>query len=205
MIIIGHSNAGKSPLGQTLQQRGFPPFRNCHHFDFGQNLREIAGGTSCISLPKNDIDYIRSILDGRLFDDAHQQLAISIIEQFLFSRSFNRKADLLILNGFPRHTGQAEILQETGFAIRKIIWLNCPLPEAYTRKKLAEKGVGHEDRGNRGDSAHGIFRRKIISFERQTRPLLSYYQRKKIPVFRLPVYRNTTPEDMYRHLSRETI
>ncbi len=42
ILLLGPTGSGKTPLGQALEKKGLAG-RRCVHFDFGANLREIAG------------------------------------------------------------------------------------------------------------------------------------------------------------------
>ncbi|MDW7761659.1 MAG: hypothetical protein SCM96_13625 [Acidobacteriota bacterium] len=43
VLILGPTGSGKTPLGRELETRGHAG-RRCRHFDFGAEMRALAGG-----------------------------------------------------------------------------------------------------------------------------------------------------------------
>lgn len=199
MLLIGHSNSGKSPVGNKIQQRGLKG-RKCYHFDFGRTLREIKNRNLDIGFSKEELEYIKSVMDGKLLDDEHFHIAGRILNWYLEVNNFNLGADLLILNGLPRHIGQAKSLDEMGIRVKEIIYLDCSVTTAYRRKLLTERGMGHEDRSNREDGAEEIFARKVSSFEEETFPLLDYYKKGDAEVIRVKITVDVDPESIYNQV-----
>jgi len=61
----------------------------------------------------------------------------------------------------------------------------------------ADKGAGHEDRSRRDDADIDIFKRKIVSFELETAPLIDWYQSQGAKVLTIDVTTEMTPAEMY--------
>ncbi len=196
ILLVGHSSSGKSPLGNRIQQWGLKG-RKCYHFDFGHILRKINNGELDIGFSKKELSYISSVMDGQLLDDEHFHIARATLNWYLKVNDFNPGADLLVLNGLPRHIGQAKSLAKMGIRVKKIVYLDCPVTTAYRRKVLAARGMGHEDRSNREDGAEEIFARKVSLFEEETLPLLDYYKEKEAEVIRVKVTVDLDPESIY--------
>jgi adenylate kinase family enzyme len=198
MVLIGHSNSGKSPLGEQIESHASSGTGRFRHFDFGHHLRlAAAGGIDC-GLAAGDIDFIRSILNGTLLDDGHFFIARALLEWFVDRSGFDRSRDTLLLNGLPRHRGQAEGLRDAGVSVTAIIHCDCSAEVAWQRKLLADAGEGHEDRSRRPDGAPEVFKKRIVSFETETLPLLEFYRGAGVPVITLPIAADTTPAEAFR-------
>jgi adenylate kinase len=197
IVILGHSNSGKTPLGEMIQARRSTAGVRHLHLDFGENLRGAAAGVIETGLTGPDIGFVRGILDGTLLDDSHFYIAEAIIRAFCRRNEFDAHSDVLVLNGIPRHAGQAAGLESMGMTVRGVIFLDCRTEDAYMRKRKADTGKGHEDRSHRTDGDYAVFERKIASFEKETRPLIDYYKSRKIPVITVPVGAKTTPQQAF--------
>ncbi|MBN2207425.1 MAG: hypothetical protein JW742_08475, partial [Candidatus Aminicenantes bacterium] len=107
ILLLGPTGSGKTPLGRLLEKEGWRG-RRCVHFDFGAALRDAADRPSGEGiLEERERDVIRaSLRDGTLLEDAHLPIALKILDGFAARRRIGRD-DLVILNGLPRHAGQA--------------------------------------------------------------------------------------------------
>ena len=82
VLLIGPTGAGKTPLGQLLEQRGLWGLP-CLHFDFGRELRRAAGEDSGL-LSEAERELVgRALRTGALLEDEHFPLARKILRQFL--------------------------------------------------------------------------------------------------------------------------
>jgi adenylate kinase len=197
IVLFGHSNTGKSPLGIYIEQAASSAEQRFHHFDFGEQLRHVAAGMKVPGLRPSDVEYVAAILNGTLLDDARFYIAHAIVADFSARRNFDYCRDILILNGLPRHAGQAIGLKEIGVMVENVFYCACGPEVAWERKLLADQGLGHEDRSGRKDGAYPIFQAKIESFERDTRPLIDLYARSGVPVVTIPIEVVTTPGQAY--------
>jgi len=197
ILLLGPTGSGKTPLGERLQQRGIrlastddssnePMRRRCLHFDFGENLRAVVrqGSTrrdlSGGGFSQEEIDFLREVLEtGRLLEDEHFPIAAQILRTFLASHAFegkettaNKVAEpLVILNGLPRHAGQAEGVGEI-VTVRAVIHLTCS-PETVLARIDHNTGG---DRTERSDDAESAVRNKLAIYAKRTAPLVAYYQ-----------------------------
>jgi adenylate kinase family enzyme len=170
--------------------------RTCRHFDFGHKLRRIVQvGRPAGVVSAADVAYLRDVLErGALLEDGDFPIAKRIIESFL-ARSGVGETDLVVLNGLPRHEGQARGLAEL-LDVRAVVYLRCSAETVRDRVRLDTGG----DRRNRTDDDSEAIRGKLAIFERHTKPLIDYYRRLGSHIVTLQVSSATTPEQMWETL-----
>lgn len=195
VLLLGPTGAGKTPLGLLLEKRRWRG-RRCVHFDFGENLRRAAAGrwTSLGLSAAETVVVRRSLRAGALLEDEHFPIALKILKAFLKRRAI-RPPDFLILNGLPRHAGQARGLDGI-LRVEAVVHLSAPSPILARRIRLDAGG----DRAARSDDSPDDVRRKLALFRRRTLPLLAFYRRRGVPVLGLKVTVGMTAEDMRRSL-----
>lgn len=196
LLLMGTSNSGKTPLGNELCQTDLVKGKRFLHLDFGELLRLQLAGKFTAPLTNAERCFLSEVMNGRLLDDAHFGVARKIIEHFLVERGFDVNRHVLVLNGIPRHCGQAIDCLDIGIDVRLVVALECTARIAVRRKLLSENGAGHEDRSHRDDGAVEIFRRKNESYNRDTLPLLDFYDTRKVPVRKIHVGVETAPAQM---------
>ena len=87
----------------------------------------------------------------------------------------------VILDGFPRTIGQAEMLEarlkgkNPTRRIDAVIMVECDLDALFQRITERASQAGGSVRA---DDAEEVFRHRLEVYKRQTRPLVSYYQKK---------------------------
>jgi adenylate kinase len=196
ILLLGPTGAGKSPLGDTIAQHGLFG-RTCHHLDFGSELRDVvANYESSMLYTAVELKTIHAVLErGLLLENEHFPLARKIISQFLIRSGFS-KYDVLILNGIPRHEGQARDIAQIAF-IHCLVILDCSAEEVYCR---IMKNVGG-DRRERVDDHREMVEKKLIIFHDRTASLINYYERLGSKLYRLNVHRTMTPADAHLNLS----
>ena len=108
---------------------------------------------------------------GQLVPD---EVTIRVWKQFIqgmeMINQFHPESQFLVLDGLPRTVRQAELLDDT-LDVVKIIHLHCSdlskMVERLRRRALKE---------NRFDDANdAVIRRRLETYERDTRPVLDYY------------------------------
>ena len=202
VLLLGPTGSGKTPLGELLERRGYGG-RKCLHFDFGANLRSIvAAGKPSSEITADDIDFLRRVLhEGALLEDGHFHLARSVYNAFLASRADEavRPPDrpaIIVLNGLPRHVGQAASVDGI-VEVLSVIYLRCDAAGVSAR---ISGNVGG-DRAGRIDDGLAAIRNKLSIFSDRTRPLLDYYRARGVDVETVDVGVETTPQDVFRHIT----
>lgn len=192
LLLIGPTGSGKTPLGDMIGEQGINGTR-CLHFDFGARLRAI--GRMPLPSPlftATEHAFIREVLEqGALLEDEHFPIAEKILQHFLDAEGF-KEHDLLVLNGLPRHSGQARCMKPI-VAVRGLIVLDCSADVVCTRIGLNTGG----DRTGRTDDEAGMIRRKLAVFQERTEPLISHYRAEGARVCRISVGARMSVGDMY--------
>ncbi len=195
VLIVGPTGSGKTPLGDYLEANGLWG-RRCFHFDFGAQLRRIAAlppGRSPFS--RKEMETISlSLRTGTLLENEAFPLAEKILRAFIRERGL-RPTDLLILNGFPRHVGQADDM--AGIAAVKAVASLDGQPGVIIERIRRDSGG---DRGGRADDAIRDINKRLEVFRLRTAPLLEHYWKKKVQVVSLAVGLETKAEDLARRL-----
>jgi adenylate kinase family enzyme len=198
LLLLGPTGSGKTPLGNTLAELGIQG-RRCAHFDFGENLRAAAArsaGDTDLSL--QDISFLRRVLKtGALLEDKDFPLAERLLRSFL-RRSARDASTLIVLNGLPRHVGQATALQPL-LEVRTVVRLNCTARTVFERIEADTGG----DRATRVDDQLPDIRRKLEIFAQRTLPLVQHYQEAGARCLTIDVGSDTTPSTMWRLLVQQ--
>ena len=196
MLLIGPTGSGKTPLGDALERRGLWR-RRCRHFDFGAQLRSLAASRQPPDgLTKDDTAFVSGVLQsGALLEDEHFYIAAALLRSFIGAGAIE---ELIVLNGLPRHAGQARdvggIVDVCAVAV-----LECT-PEGLLERIRTNSGG---DRAGRiDDDAHAV-RRRLDIFHRRTRPIIDYYRDSGTPILTADVGVGTSPEDVIAQLAEE--
>lgn len=195
LLLVGPTGSGKTPLGAVLEARGWHG-RRCVHFDFGATLRALVGrGRPDDLVSREDLDFLAHVLrHGLLLEDEHFSLAERILRQFLRDRGVG-PSTWVVLNGFPRHLGQARAL-ESLLEVRTVVFLHAQ-PETVVERIQADVGG---DRSGRHDDDLPSVQAKLALFAQRTAPLVDYYRSRQVPVLRIEVGPTTTAEEMWEWL-----
>lgn len=196
VLLVGPTGSGKTPLGDELERRGFRG-RRCVHFDFGASLRAVAARPDGESgLAPQEAGAIRaSLATGALFEDRDLPMIIKILRRFAADR-LAKSDGLLVLNGLPRHRGQAEALASF-VAVELVVSLEADAEVIRERLRL-DPG---RDRSGRADDGIDAVRRRLDIFRERTAPLLDFYRRRGVPVWAIRVGASTTAAETYEVLS----
>jgi len=194
ILLLGPTGSGKSPLGEAIEGRGLWG-RLCRHFDFGRRLREIvAGPDRPEGLSQADVDFLGGVLaGGRLLEDDQFPIAEKILSAFLSAGAAN---SLIVLNGLPRHEGQARDVDRL-VRVQAVIHLSC---EFEAVRERIRGNVGG-DREGRCDDDESAVRRRLEVYEERIAPLDDHYRRLGVPLVTLTVGPADTPGDVWRKLN----
>jgi adenylate kinase family enzyme len=198
ILLLGPTGSGKTPLGSELEARGLWG-RRCVHFDFGENLRQIvAADRPDAYVARRDIEFLKEVLrSGALLEDEHFPLAERVLRRFLGQRHVGA-ADFVVLNGLPRHVGQATALDAI-LDVRAVIYLRCS-PETVLGRIRSNVGG---DRAGRADDDLPAVGRRLATFHERTRPLLNHYGSREVRIQSIEVTAQMTGGQMRDILERE--
>jgi adenylate kinase family enzyme len=199
LILFGPTGSGKTPLGEMLAARGYRG-RPCAHFDFGENLRQLAAREQPDAIVSaGDIAFLREVLArGALLEDRDFPLAQRILESFLVRHATDPRT-LIVMNGLPRHRGQAQAL-EALLHVCGVVLLRCTPPTVVAR--IAANVGG--DRTHRGDDARAAVEAKLRVYAERTEPLIEYYRILNVPIHTLDVTATMTVEQAWSQLQHDS-
>jgi adenylate kinase len=193
VLLVGPTGCGKTPLGDLLESEGIWGSR-CLHFDFGRELRVSLGKRSG-RLTHYERGLVGELLEaGALLEDEHFAIAGKLLAGFIAERNADAAA-VVVLNGLPRHVGQAGAM-EAVVEIRALVSLECAPEVVWERVRTNSGG----DRSERTDDTLEEVTRRIEVFRQRTLPLLEYYGARGVPVLHLEVGVKTTALEMRRIL-----
>jgi len=195
VLLLGPTGSGKTPLGVLLEQRGIGQTR-FRHFDFGAQLRAVVQRDQPDALlTRSDLDFLRQVLQtGALLENDRFYLAERILRSFLVQPA--AAPSLIVLNGLPRHIGQAQAVDRL-LAVKTVISLNCTADTVWQRICTDVGG----DRRQRQDDGPEAVAKKLTLFAERTSPLVDHYQAQGAQIVRIEVTAGMTSECMWRRVS----
>lgn len=197
LLLVGPTGAGKTPLGEELARRGLGS-RRCVHFDFGANLRALAADRSA-SAWLSDAERATiedSLATGALFEDRDLPMIVRIVERFAAGSAPGPDA-VLVLNGLPRHAGQARDLAGL-LAVRIVVRLDASPGVIRERMRIDPGG----DRSGRSDDSPAAIERRLLDYRARTLPLVEHYRGLGVPVLDIAVTAAMTAADTFEALIR---
>jgi len=149
--------AGRPGAGKGTQCRQIAADLRVAHFSLGDALRHDVAHCTPLGLA------VHTFLEtGRLVPD---RFVLELIDAQLA----RERAPLVLLDGFPRTVGQAEALERARpGAVDLAVLLAVPLATVTERLR---------SRGRADDDKHAL-RERLASFERDTAPMLAWYERR---------------------------
>jgi adenylate kinase family enzyme len=174
-------------VGTLLERReGF------HHFDFGAELRAAAAGER--GLTPDALAYVQHLLATHaLLPDERFPIAEALLDAFLRRVAFAPDRDVLVLNGLPRHVGQARALASR-VRVEHVAVLECSPEAVRARVARRRRGEGLDHAGRDDDAAEAVAR-KLALYARETEPLVAHYAAQPgVRVTRLAVEADTSEE-----------
>jgi adenylate kinase len=160
ILLFGAPGSGKGTQGKILGE--VPGF---FHFACGDAFRNLR-----IEDPMGRI-FIEHSSRGELVpDEATIALWSKNINASTVDGEFEPSRDTLVLDGIPRNTHQAQMICDT-LDVKAVLYLSCP-----DQTKMIERLQRRALRENRLDDANlDVIRRRLDTYERETRPVLDYY------------------------------
>ncbi|MFO7905437.1 MAG: nucleoside monophosphate kinase [Pirellulaceae bacterium] len=192
VLLLGPTGSGKTPLGAMLEDQGLKG-QPCVHFDFGYNLRQVVTKSESDEVvSERDIEFLRGVLEhGALLEDRDFPIARRLLASFLRKRDV-QAGTIVVMNGLPRHVGQAQALNSS-LDVRAVILLQCS-PEVV-RQRIATNAGG--DRTRRTDDDAEAIERKLEIYAQRTAPLVSYFRGRGTAVLEIPVTVGMTCEETW--------
>lgn len=196
VLLLGPTGAGKTPLGNLIQERGLGRERHLH-FDFGDNLRRtVAGDCPHWTFSAAEIGFLQDVLEkGRLLENEDFHIAARIVQSFLDDHGADRRT-VVVLNGLPRHVDQAKDVDSI-LEVQTVIHLDCT---AETVLERIRSNVGGDRSGREDDDLQSV-QKKLQLFHGRTAPLLDHYASLNKTITTLVVTPTMTPEDVWQALS----
>jgi adenylate kinase len=190
VLLLGPTGAGKTPLGDWLETHGLWG-RRCHHFDFGACLRTTVAAGPDERFDRREIEFLQSVLaEGVLLENDSFHLAEKILDAFIARRAVQPGA-WIVMNGLPRHVGQAQAL-ERRLEVCAVIQLEC---EARVIRERLRRDTGG-DRAVRTDDTDELVARKLAIYAERTRPLVSHFRQRGARLIGLEVGIETQPAEL---------
>jgi len=196
ILLLGPTGVGKSPLGDAIATHGLFD-RTCFHLDFGSALRDaVSGGQRSAPYSSDELKFIHGVLEhGLLLENEHFPLAEKIIKLYLARVGFSQ-GNVLVLNGIPRHAGQAANIASIA-DIHALIVLECSADEVFCRIR---NNIGG-DRTERVDDNKELIEKKLKIFRERTAPLIEHYKNQGRSIYTVRVTETMTPEEALGNLS----
>jgi adenylate kinase len=160
VLLFGAPGSGKGTQGKILGT--IPKF---YHFSCGDVFRTL---TPDSALGKKFLTYSSR---GQLVpDEPTIELWRHNIQAAEMDGRFSPATDTLVLDGIPRNTQQARMLQST-VKVQFVFYLSCP-----DMNRLVERLQRRALRENRLDDANiEVIQERLVTYERETRPVLEFY------------------------------
>ena len=165
ILLFGAPGSGKGTQGKILGT--IPGFFHCACGDVFRNLR--------VDDPLGKV-FVEYSSRGLLVpDEPTISLWAKNIQASTTNGQFNPESDTLVLDGIPRNPRQAEMLKDT-LDVKAIIKMT-----SADKKQLIDRLQRRALRGNRLDDANlEVIKKRLETYERDTRPVLDYYGPKLI-------------------------
>lgn len=196
ILLLGPTGSGKTPLGEAMERRGIHGCRAVH-FDFGAHLRAaVANPKEYPLLTPGEVSTLEGKLrTNALLEDNEFPIAEKIIACFVANiHHFHYR--YIILNGIPRHGGQAQAIDAL-VRVVAVICLDCSAEVVRYRITNDEGG----DRSLRNDDSAEEIERKLNVFHDRTLPLLEYYRMCNVPVHSIRIEKDMGVDDVLHRVS----
>lgn len=179
IILLGKPGSGKGTQAEALEKKFF-------HISAGDLIREeIQKGT------KKGKKYAKIINKGYLLPD--EEVLKLVLKKIKGKRN-------ILFDGYPRTVKQARLLEKSKIKISKVIYLD--VPDNIIIKRLSNRlsckcGAVYHKISNppkkknkcdicgsklyvRDDDRPSVVKKRLYVYNKETRPLINYYKKKKI-------------------------
>ena len=147
-------------------------------------------------LPHERAVILDSLTSGALLENENFPIAEKILDRFVEEKGIEPD-DWLVLNGLPRHAGQARDLEQS-VEIKVVVYLTGTAAVIKERIRLDAGG----DRAGRSDDSLEAVEKKLKIFEERIWPLHRFYADRRVPILKIPVGAGTTAEEVLAELER---
>ena len=154
VVLVGPPGAGKGTQAQRLVQS-----HGAYQLSTGEIFRRHVRDKTDVGLKISEI-----MESGQLVPDP---MTVEVLKLELSGA----KEGLVLLDGFPRNVNQAETLEQHGLNVELVVHFDMQFGDLEKRiqKRSAELG--------RVDDAPGKFKIRMGVYEKDTKPILAYYQK----------------------------
>ncbi len=160
ILLFGAPGSGKGTQGKILGS--IPGYYHCACGDVFRDLNADS------RLGRTFLDY--SSRGALVPDESTVDLWRNNIQANTMLGRFNPEQDTVVLDGIPRNTAQAKMLQGT-LDVRALLHLTCP-----DRNKMVERLQRRALRDNRLDDANlDVIRARLQTYDQETKPVLDFY------------------------------
>ena len=166
IIMIGGPGSGKSTYSEIITKK-----LNIPHIYTGDMMRKLAKTN----------DQVKDLLAKGKF--APTDIVINAVLDRLEKPDAQKG---YIFDGFPRSVEQAKMMEEQGIEYDYVI--NLVIPEEEIIKRLTARG--------REDDKPEIIKKRLATYEKETKPLLDYYKK---DIINIKAY-GGTPEEIAKQI-----
>jgi len=195
LLLLGPTGSGKTPLGDLIEERGLWEFKWVH-FDFGAQLRSIAGEDfPARRFSPEDVETAERVLEaGALLENDQWRFAERILRGFLAERAPDLRT-CVVLNGLPRHTDQAR-------AVDAILDVGTVLALRCTSETVIQRILGNVagDRAGRTDDDPEQILARVALHNERIEAVMEHYRETDIRIRRIVVTAAMTADDVWRIL-----
>ena len=141
----------------------------------------------------------RKLERGALLEDDDFPIAVALLRGFLAAERVTAR-DLVVLNGLPRHQGQAMALEDW-VEVRTVVLLEASAETILGRIQSDSGG----DRQGRLDDGRDQVLERLRLYEERTRPLVGHYQSRGLEPVVLEVGVKTSAQELACYLERVSL
>ena len=186
ILIFGAPGSGKGTQGKILGK--IPGFYHCACGDVFRSLDTASElGAAFLEYSSKGL-LVPDEMTVRLWHESIRKTAES--------GKFKPERDYLILDGIPRNTAQA-VLMEQHIEVRRVFHLSCP-----DRDKLVARLKKRALRDNRLDDANeDVIRSRLATYDSESKPMLQHYAK----VTRHDIDASLTPIEVLHRILTELL